>query len=179
MVLNRFASRLAPTVTVCFQGNSGEDDLGRQGADKQAHQTADDLQPLFAQYPFDSVGEVKHHANRQARQRNTGDRHQLVVPMGLADAHDQQRTNGAGANGQRNGQRNNGHVLLHVVGLDGRLALGHAQRRDKQHAARADTEGVDGNAEHIEDRASKQVQQYAGDQRCQGHFPGQAAAFLV
>uniref|UniRef100_A0A1I8AK66 Transcriptional regulator n=1 Tax=Steinernema glaseri TaxID=37863 RepID=A0A1I8AK66_9BILA len=133
-----------------------EDDLRRQGAHEQAHQPADDLQALVAKQPFDAVRQKQHQANGEAGQGDTHDGQQLVVPVRLADAHHQQRTDGAGADGQRDGQRHDGHVLLHVVGVDRRLALGHAQRRDEQHAAGADAKSVGGDAEDAEDCPSEQ-----------------------
>lgn len=72
-----------------------------------------------------------------------------------------------------------GDVLLHVVGLDGGSALGHAQCGNEQHAACADTKRIGGNAENAEYRPPEQVQQHAGDERCEGHFPGQLLALLA
>ncbi|MNL59327.1 hypothetical protein D3C87_1830430 [compost metagenome] len=99
--------------------------------------------------------------------------------MRLAHAHDQQGTDGAGADRQRDGQRNDGYVLLHVVGLHGRLALGHAQCGDEKYAAGTNAERVHGDAEDVENHSAKQIQQYAGDQRGGRHFPGQPTLFLA
>ncbi|MNN73827.1 hypothetical protein D3C81_1899790 [compost metagenome] len=86
---------------------------------------------MIAENALDPVRQIQHQAHGEAGQRDTDDGQQLVVPVRLADAHHQQGAYGARAYGERDGQRYDGHVLLHVVGLHGRFALGHAQGRDE------------------------------------------------
>ncbi|MNR04251.1 hypothetical protein D3C85_1201930 [compost metagenome] len=99
--------------------------------------------------------------------------------MWLANTHHQQRTDGAGADGQGDGQRHDGHVLLHVVGLHRRFTLGHAQRGNEQHATGADAKSIHRNSEYAEDRPPEQVQQHAGNQHGDCDAPRQLLALLA